>query len=69
MSLPTAHTNEYHTGHNTEYLVDNAGERAETRFRSLSALYDAHSIHHLKARGIEEGWSCLEVGGEDGSIA
>jgi SAM-dependent methyltransferase len=55
------------TSSNTEYVFDNTGERAETRFRDLSALYDERTIHYLEERGIEEGWSCLEVGG-GGSI-
>jgi ubiquinone/menaquinone biosynthesis C-methylase UbiE len=65
--MTAARTKEKHTKHNTEYLFDNIGERAETGFLTLSELYDAHTIHQLKERGIEEGWSCLEVGG-GGSI-
>jgi len=67
--MASAHTNENHTTHNAECLFDNDGERgAETRFRNLPALQDAHTIHHLTDRGIEEGWSCLEIGGGCGSI-
>jgi SAM-dependent methyltransferase len=66
--MAAARTKEKHTKHNTEYLFDNIGERAETGFRTLSELYDAHTIHQLKERGIEEGWSCLEVSGGGGSI-
>jgi SAM-dependent methyltransferase len=61
--MATALANETQTRHNTEYLFNNAGERAETRFRNLPALHDAHTIDHLKERGIKEGWSCLEIGG------
>ena len=66
MNMATARTNE-NLARYTEYLFDNASERAKTRLSSLSALYDAHTIHHLNQRGIDEGWSCLEVGG-GGSI-
>ena len=52
----------------TEYPFDNAGERPEMRFRGLSELHDDHTVRHLDQRGIEEGWSCLEVGGGAGSI-
>ena len=66
--MATAPTAEMQSNHDIEYLFDNSGERAEARFRDLSALYDARTIHYLKQRGIEEGWSCLEVGGGGGSI-
>jgi len=66
--MATALTNENQARHNTEYLFDDAGERPEMRFRDLSELHDDHTIRHLDQRGIEEGWSCLEVGGGAGSI-
>src|SRR6516162_4593607 len=52
-----------------EYVFDNDNESAEERYRELSALYDAQTVRHIEKRGIEEGWSCLEVGGGGGSIA
>ncbi|HEX8894210.1 MAG TPA: SAM-dependent methyltransferase, partial [Terriglobales bacterium] len=52
-----------------EYAFDNRGELAQTRYRDLSALYDAQTIRHLDQRGIKEGWSCLEIAGGGGSIA
>ena len=66
--MATVPTAEIQSNHDTEYLFDNSGERAEARFRDLSALYDARTIYYLNQRGIEEGWSCLEVGGGGGSI-
>jgi len=51
------------------YVFDNAEEYARTRYHDLSALYDSQTIRHLERRGIEQGWSCLEVGGGGGSIA
>src|SRR5262249_29873553 len=57
------------TAQATEYVFDNSGTNAEVRYRELSRLYDANTIRHLKERGIQEGWSCLEVGGGGGSIA
>jgi len=50
------------------YVFDNADERAKTRYRELSALYDAQTVRHLEQRGVNQGWSCLEVGGGGGSI-
>ena len=52
-----------------EYVFDNRDELAQTRYRDLSALYDAQTIRHLEQRGIKEGWSCLEIAGGGGSIA
>ena len=52
-----------------EYVFDNRKESGEKRYRELSALYDAQTIRHIEHRGIEDGWSCLEVGGGGGSIA
>ena len=51
------------------YFLDNAGRHAEARYRALSELYDARTIHHIKTLGIDEGWSCLEVGGGGGTVA
>ena len=52
-----------------EYVFDNSGEMAEARYSELSTLYDAQTMRHIEQLGIEEGWSCLEVGGGGGSIA
>lgn len=52
-----------------EYVFDNAGKAAEARYRELSRLYDENTIRHIEQRGIDRGWSCLEVGGGGGSIA
>ena len=52
-----------------EYVFDNAEKNAEERYRTLSSLYDVNTVRHLKNRGVQEGWSCLEVGGGGGSIA
>ena len=52
-----------------EYVFDNAGKKAEARYRELSKVYDENTIRHLEQRGIDRGWSCLEIGGGGGSIA
>ena len=49
-------------------VFGNSEERAEARYRALSALYDAQTVRHLEQRGVDQGWSCLEVGGGGGSI-
>lgn len=46
-----------------------AGKNTEPRYRGLSDLYDASTIHYIEQCGIERGWSCLEVGAGGGSIA
>lgn len=51
-----------------EYVFENAGRRAEARYRQLSRLYDTNTIRHIEQRGINRGWSCLEIGGGGGSI-
>src|SRR5215472_16770728 len=53
----------------SKYVFDNAGGNAQVRYRGLSDLYDANTIRHIEGRGVERGWSCLEVGGGGGSIA
>jgi len=50
--MATVPTAEIQSNHDTEYLFDNSGERAEARFRDLSALYDARTIHYLKKGGL-----------------
>jgi len=52
-----------------EYVFDNAGRNAEARYRELSRVYDGNTIRHIEQRGIDKGWSCLEIGGGGGSIA
>src|SRR6516225_12226555 len=52
-----------------EHVFDKAGRRAEAQDRELSRLYDENTIRHIEQRGIDQGWSCLEVGGGGGSIA
>src|SRR5215469_13738724 len=53
----------------SKYVFDNRGAQAQTRFRELSELYDARTIEYIKRCRIDDGWSCLEVGGGGGSIA
>jgi hypothetical protein len=38
-------------------------------YAAIEAFYDPESIRLLYARGIDEGWRCLEVGGGGGTIA
>ena len=67
--MQTAPENEIGPKPVIEYVFDNRNEPAEKRYRELSQLYDSQTIRHIEQRGIEEGWSCLEVGGGGGSIA
>jgi hypothetical protein len=52
-----------------DYLLANSGSEAQTRFASLSELFDPGTIRHLDNRGVSRGWRCLEVGGGGGSVA
>lgn len=61
-------TNSVETALTAGYVFDNAGRTAEARFRELSRVYDENTIHHIEQRGIDTGWSCLEIGGGGGSI-
>src|SRR5262245_16926270 len=69
LNMKTTLTGKDRTAIPTEYVFGNAGDRAKTQFLELSRLYDAQTIRHIEQRGIDEGWSCLEVGGGGGSIA
>ena len=50
------------------YIFDNAAPEAPSRLAALSAVFDPGTIRHLLARGVGEGWRCLEVGGGGGSM-
>ena len=52
-----------------EYTLSNSGAHVLDRFHALSSLYDSETMRQLEARGVSEGWTCLEVGGGGGSIA
>jgi SAM-dependent methyltransferase len=52
-----------------DYLLANSGSETQTRFASLSELFDPGTIRHLDSRGVRRGWRCLEVGGGGGSVA
>jgi len=53
----------------SNYLLDNANERAATRMDVLARLFDATTHRVLEGVGITSGWRCLEIGGGGGSIA
>jgi ubiquinone/menaquinone biosynthesis C-methylase UbiE len=38
-------------------------------FAVIDGIYDPETIRLLYARGVDEGWRCLEVGGGSGSVA
>ncbi len=52
-----------------DYLLANSGSETQTRFASLSELFDPGTIRHLNNSGVSRGWRCLEVGGGGGSVA
>lgn len=50
------------------YLFDNAATEAPARLAALTETFDPGTIRHLEARGIAEGWKCLEIGGGLGTV-
>lgn len=50
------------------YLFDNAAPQAQARLAALAEVHDAGSTRHLLARGVADGWKCLEIGGGLGTI-
>jgi ubiquinone/menaquinone biosynthesis C-methylase UbiE len=50
------------------YVFDNAAPQARARLTALADVHDSGTIRHLVARGVADGWKCLEVGGGLGTI-
>lgn len=50
------------------YVFDNSAPQARDRLAALTEVHDAGTIRHLLARGVADGWSCLEIGGGNGTI-
>lgn len=50
------------------YAFDNAASEAGARLAALATIYDPGTIRHLAARGVGDGWKCLEIGGGSGTI-
>jgi hypothetical protein len=44
----------------SQYLLDNAAPQAAERFSDQAILYDPITVRHLGARGVGDGWRCLE---------
>jgi ubiquinone/menaquinone biosynthesis C-methylase UbiE len=53
----------------SSYVLDNAAEQTGQRFASLEACYDRGTVRQLQEIAVAGGWSCLEVGAGNGSIA
>ena len=51
------------------YLFENSDDAASTRFGGLQGSWDRHTVEQLLAIGVNDGWSCWEVGAGGGSIA
>lgn len=51
------------------YALENSWDRGERRLRGIEATYDPVTMRRLAARGVGQGWQCLEVGAGAGSIA
>jgi predicted O-methyltransferase YrrM len=54
----------------TQYLLDNAAEReASARMTALAAHHNDATFRYIEKCGIVPGWTCLEIGAGDGSVA
>ncbi len=51
------------------YIFDTAAEGEDVRLGALEQAFDGTTFRHLAARGVGEGWRCLEVGAGKGSVA
>jgi SAM-dependent methyltransferase len=51
------------------YLFPHSWEGEGERLTSLAAAFDPVTKRHLSARGVSDGWRCLEVGAGTGTIA
>jgi SAM-dependent methyltransferase len=56
-------------GGDGSYAYKNIRAGQGERLRKLEELLDEGTIRHLTARGVEDGWRCLEVGAGGGSVA
>jgi SAM-dependent methyltransferase len=50
------------------YVFDNAAPQERARLAALADVHDEGTIRHLLARGVADGWKCLEIGGGLGTI-
>jgi SAM-dependent methyltransferase len=50
------------------YVFDNAAPHARARLAALADVHDEGTVRHLLARGVGDGWKCLEIGGGLGTI-
>jgi SAM-dependent methyltransferase len=50
------------------YVFPNAAPQASSRLAALSEVFNPGTMRHLLARGLGEGWRCLEIGGGGGSV-
>ena len=51
------------------YLFTHSWEREGERLTALAGAFDPITRRHLLARGLTDGWRCLEVGAGTGTIA
>jgi SAM-dependent methyltransferase len=50
------------------YVFPNAAPQAAARLRALAYVFDPGTVRQLQARGVADGWTCLEIGGGLGTI-
>jgi SAM-dependent methyltransferase len=52
-----------------EYVFNPTWDRETERLETNEAIWDAGTIEHLTRLGVGAGWSCLEIGAGNGSVA
>jgi SAM-dependent methyltransferase len=53
----------------TSYTLDPAWHAERARLNSITSLYDPHTLECCERLGLNEGWSCAELGAGTGSVA
>ena len=53
----------------TAYAFDNAWQQARRRHALLEECLDPATVRRMKALGVGEGWTCLDLGAGGGSVA
>lgn len=51
------------------YTLDPAWHAERERLRSITSLYDPHTLAACERLGVTAGWSCLDLGAGTGSVA
>ncbi len=53
----------------TGYIMSNAWDDERRRLGGMEARYDAGTFRYLAMLGVDDGWSCWDVGAGGGTVA